>query len=76
MASTAATTLASCPRGEPDGLEVLQLKAKGQELARAMVVVEGVLHKMEEQARIVGGFYPLWSAPSFFGDKMLGMSGR
>lgn len=36
---------------EPEGLEVLQLVAKGQALSSAVVVVEGVLHKMEEQAR-------------------------
>lgn len=36
---------------EPAGLEVLQLVAKGQALSSAVVVVEGVLHKMEEQAR-------------------------
>lgn len=47
----AATSLNYCPRGEPDRLEVLQLTAKGQELGRAMVVVEGVLNKMEEQVR-------------------------
>lgn len=37
--------------GEPEGLEVLQLMAKGQALSSAVMVVEGVLHKMEEQAR-------------------------
>lgn len=36
---------------EPEGLEVLQLTAKGQALSSAVMVVEGVLHKMEEQAR-------------------------
>lgn len=60
-AATAATTLASCPRGGPDRLEVLRLEAKGQELAHAMVVVEGVLNKMEEQARIPGRASPLKS---------------
>lgn len=35
----------------PEGLEVLQLMAKGQALSSAVLVVEGVLHKMEEQAR-------------------------
>lgn len=34
---------------EADGLDVLQLMPKGQALAHAVVVVEGVLHKMEEQ---------------------------
>ncbi|CAN0113324.1 unnamed protein product [Ectocarpus sp. 6 AP-2014] len=45
--STSRTTAAA----EPEGLEVLQLIAKGQALSSAVVVVEGVLHKMEEQAR-------------------------
>lgn len=53
------------------GLEMLQLKAKGQALARAVVVVEGVLHKMEEQASKTAlvqtmnrtSFFP-WSARS------------
>lgn len=36
---------------EPEGLEVLQLMAKGQALSSAVMVVEGVLQKMEEQAR-------------------------
>lgn len=43
--------LNSCSTSEPEGLEVLQLVAKGQALSSAVVVVEGVLHKMEEQAR-------------------------
>eukprot|EP00752_Nemacystus_decipiens_P007096 g6358.t1 len=34
---------------EPEGLEVLQLMAKGQALSSAVMVVENVLHKMEEQ---------------------------
>ena len=74
-AATAATTLAPCPRGGPDRLEVLRLEAKGQELARAMVVVEGVLNKMEEQARIPGRPSPLKSC-SFvvLGGKRLGNS--
>lgn len=38
------------PKTNPEGLEVLQLMAKGQALSSAVVVVEGVLHKMEEQA--------------------------
>lgn len=49
------STKRSAPRAtaaaEPEGLEVLQLIAKGQALSSAVVVVEGVLHKMEEQAR-------------------------
>lgn len=36
---------------EPGGLEMLQLTAKGQALSSAVMVVEGVLHKMEKQAR-------------------------
>lgn len=36
---------------ESEGLEVLQLVAKGQALSSAVMVVESVLHKMEEQAR-------------------------
>lgn len=40
---------ASRSPSEVEGLEVLQLMAKGQALARAVIVVEGVLHKMEEQ---------------------------
>lgn len=32
-------------------IEMLQLEAKGQALAQAVVVVESVLHKMEEQVR-------------------------
>ncbi|CAM9822517.1 unnamed protein product [Scytosiphon promiscuus] len=39
-----------CQKENPEGLEVLQLIAKGQALSSAVVVVEGVLHKMEEQA--------------------------
>lgn len=42
---------------EPEGLEVLQLVAKGQALSSAVVVVEGVLHKMEEQARYLAVFW-------------------
>lgn len=37
--------------GVGNRLEVLQLRAKGQALTRAVVVVEGVLHKMEEQVK-------------------------
>lgn len=36
--------------GTEIGSEALQLTAKGQALARAVVVVDGVLHKMEQQA--------------------------
>ncbi len=59
-ASSVAAAVAMAPEGikrpnsrstaEPKGLEVLQLMAKGQALSSAVVVVEGVLHKMEEQA--------------------------
>lgn len=45
------TSLAPRHQENPEGLEVLQLMAKGQALSSAVVVVEGVLHKMEEQAR-------------------------
>lgn len=45
----------SLPRAGSDRLEVLQLTAKGQALARAVVVVESVLQKMEEQARNLAG---------------------
>ena len=49
---------------EPEGLEVLQLMAKGQALSSAVVVVEGVLHKMEEQASGLAAGVELPTLPS------------
>lgn len=51
--STKRSTSRAAAAAEPEGLEVLQLIAKGQALSSAVVVVEGVLHKMEEQARLM-----------------------
>lgn len=49
--TTAGLSTVSSSNAEPTA-EMLQLEAKGQALAHAVVVVESVLHKMEEQVGI------------------------
>lgn len=60
MASLGVGTMANADllwskkKGSSSSVEMLQLEAKGQALAQVVVIVENVLHKMEEQVSIDG----------------------